>query len=1560
MASDDSYTRHGNGTIGPVLANDSDPDGDRMTASAVTLPSHGSLSGLDGNSFYYTLSDTTFVGTDSFTYRACDPQQACSNIATVTINVVNQPPVANNDAYTVHVNGTIGPLRVNDSDPDGDSLKTPEILTFPSHGTLFGLPDPDKKTYSANQGYVGPDSFTYRVCDSLNLCSAPATVTVNVVNQLPVALDDAYTLRGGGIIGPLLVNDYDPDGDSLNPAPEILTFPSNGTLYGLAEPDKKSYTPTQGFAGTDSFTYRIRDDFWGYSSPATVTLTVLPNDGLESGGAPSCHSAVGEPINVTNGNMYLQQSDYQLPGVGPAINVTRAYNSTSQRTGVFGKGWSSDYDEAIQIYSSTFVRWFAPDGQATNLIRPSGSGSFIPVEGDFHSSVVQNGDGSFTVSFKDGSVHRFSSTGKLLSLADRNGNQTSLSYDINGRLISVTDPFGRVLTITPDANGRVLSISDSIGTAATYAYGASGELLSVTYPDNSAFSFSYTSANGNLVLASVTDAFSNVLESHTYDAQGRALTSEKQGGVEHYGFSYISDTETDVTDALGHVSKYFFDKTKGRNVVTSVQGLCSCGSGSQTQSWTYDNQLNVISHTNALGQTATYVYDANGNKLSATGVLGTSSFTYNQFGEVLTATDAMNGVTTNTYDVAGNLLSVTDALNKATMFTYDPRGELLTMTNALGKVTTLTWDTSGRLTQAKDALNNTTSFGYDARARLTSATDALNFVTSYAYDAAGQVNKITRPDLSFVTFTYDLAGRRTKVTDALNNSTTFAYDGAYRLTGQTDALLKSVSYTYDLMSNLTGATDQLAHTTNIDYDEFNRPIKTTYPPAVAGGIRLQESVVYDAVGNVTQRTDTAGRVTNFTYDDANRLTTVTDPFLQLTSYEYNARSNVTAVVDPLLQRYTFDYDALGRVTATTRAGMMMGFAYDAVGNRIQRTDYNNMPTSYTYDALNRLTKITYPDATTATYAYDKLSHMTSATNLNGTVSFVYDSLGRAASTTDVWGQMLNYTYDANDRRTKMSFGATTNATYTYDVVNRLTKITDSGNLAVTFAYDAASRLTSKTLPNGVAATYTYDDLDRLTRLKDAKGNTLITDNNYTYNNAGQITQNIDQTGTHVYGYDALDRLTSATYTGSPNESYAYDGVGNRTSSHKSASYTYQPFNRLTNTTTANYIYNNNGNLISKTEGTGTTQFQWDFENRLVQVVTPSAGSASYKYDALGRRIQRVPSTGVSTNFIYDDQDVVKDINSDGTTAEYLNGPGVDNKIRQKSSSTSTTYYFSQDHLGSTTALTGTTGKLVERISYDAYGNSAGSTRTRYGFTGRERDSLTGLLYYRARSYDPQIGRFISEDPIGFAGGDVNIYAYVSNNPSSLTDPTGQWSTEVHKKIIDEAFAKCLDDHQLFWLKEASAYVDGGTFHSGAWMERYAYQHGMRAPNQSIEEAKKLADGFISGHLQAARNLAPQGCKSGAGKISADALWEFGQALHTITDMTSPAHAGFQIWYGPPVPTGLTVIDAYRAYKYKQYADRHAAQETLAIYNSDPVRRQSIINAARDAFKKTFGECGCCS
>jgi RHS repeat-associated protein len=284
-------------------------------------------------------------------------------------------------------------------------------------------------------------------------------------------------------------------------------------------------------------------------------------------------------------------------------------------------------------------------------------------------------------------------------------------------------------------------------------------------------------------------------------------------------------------------------------------------------------------------------------------------------------------------------------------------------------------------------------------------------------------------------------------------------------------------------------------------------------------------------------------------------------------------------------------------------------------------------------------------------------------------------------------------------------------------------------------------------------------------------------------------------------------LTSATYTGTPAESYAYDVVGNRTSSHRSSSYSYEPFNRLTSTTAASYLYNSNGNMISKADSSGTTQFAWDFENRLIQAVTPSSGSVSYKYDALGRRIQSAPSSGFSTNFTYDGQDVAQDKTSAGVITEYLNSPGIDNKIRQKIGTT--LYYFAQDHLGSTTALTDSKGALVERETYDAYGNTAGTAKTRYGFTGRERDSLTGLQYNRARFYDPQLGRFISEDPIGLNGG-LNFYAYVENSPINATDPSGLCTDpEYCRKLLLQIVAKTNGFFNAFGPYKDSGFVDAG-------------------------------------------------------------------------------------------------------------------------------------------------------
>ena len=407
-----------------------------------------------------------------------------------------------------------------------------------------------------------------------------------------------------------------------------------------------------------------------------------------------------------------------------------------------------------------------------------------------------------------------------------------------------------------------------------------------------------------------------------------------------------------------------------------------------------------------------------------------------------------------------------------------------------------------------------------------------------------------------------------------------------------------------------------------------------------------------------------------------------------------------------------------------------------------------------------------------------LSRLTTATNPSGTVTMAYDNRSRVSSVTDVFGQVVGYSYDANSNRTQLSLNSATSATYQYDVINRLTQLADSASLSTTFSYDVTDKLTSLTLPNGVVTTSQYDGLDRLTRLTHAKSGNTLADFQYQLNAVNNISQMIDDIGTHNYTYDTRDRLTAATHPSQTNETYAFDDVGNRTASHQGSSYSYQAFNQLTAANSDTYAYNVNGNLTSKTDANGSWSYSWDFENRLNQASKSGGVAVTYAYDALGRRIQQTSSTGGTTKFVYDGADVLRDLDGGGATiADYLNGPGIDNKIRQTLSGTVS--YFATDHLGTTRGLTDASGNLTSTMNYDSFGNvTSGLAPTRYTYTGREIDQDTGLMYYRARWYLPREGRFVSEDPVGFKGG-INLFAYVGNSVPNQIDPLGTLPGPIH-------------------------------------------------------------------------------------------------------------------------------------------------------------------------------------
>jgi RHS repeat-associated protein len=562
---------------------------------------------------------------------------------------------------------------------------------------------------------------------------------------------------------------------------------------------------------------------------------------------------------------------------------------------------------------------------------------------------------------------------------------------------------------------------------------------------------------------------------------------------------------------------------------------------------------------------------------------------------------------------------------------------------------------------------------------------------------------------------------------------------------------------------------------------MNRLTKITAPD------QTYTQFAYDYRGRRISVTDANGKTTAYQYDDADRLVAVTDAAQNVTIYGYDTENNMVDITDAASHQTSFAYDALGRVTAVTFPSTLSeSYTYDAMNNLLSNTDRKQQMIIYGYDALYRLTSKTYPDQTAVNYTYDPLSRLTQVTDPTGTYSFTYDNLGRLTGTGtqySFFSSALNnsYVYDAASNRTSFTDPAGATSTSSYDSLNRLTGLanTNSGNFG--FGYDALGRRTSLTRPNGVNTSYSYDTLSRLLSVLHA-GGALPGSTGYTYDAAGnRLTKTAVQQATpnpvsvtSNYSYDAIYELTQAVVGGTMAESYSYNAVGNRLTSAGPTTYSYNTSNELTSTSAATYTYDNNGNTTSKTDSTGTTYYTWDFENRLASVTLPgTGGTVNFKYDPFGRRIEKIAPMSGTTIYAYDGDNITEELGAGGNLlAHYTQGAGSDEPLAM--TGTGGIYFYHADGLGSTTSLTDSTGNVAASYVYDSFGKltaSTGSVPNPFQYTGREFDSEMGLQYHRARYYDPVNGRFLSEDPAGFAGG-MNMYGYAADNPVNLLDPDG--------------------------------------------------------------------------------------------------------------------------------------------------------------------------------------------
>ena len=282
---------------------------------------------------------------------------------------------------------------------------------------------------------------------------------------------------------------------------------------------------------------------------------------------------------------------------------------------------------------------------------------------------------------------------------------------------------------------------------------------------------------------------------------------------------------------------------------------------------------------------------------------------------------------------------------------------------------------------------------------------------------------------------------------------------------------------------------------------------------------------------------------------------------------------------------------------------------------------------------------------------------------------------------------------------------------------------------------------------------------------------------YTYDKVGNRETKADNNGTANYTYDTLNRLVQATnpIPTNPLETFTYDAVGNRTDSNQNGLSNFNQANQLQDDADFTYSYDNNGNQIQKTNNTTSafTLYEYDAENKLIRVVREDGSIVNYKYDGLGRRIEKEVDS-VVTQYIYDNEDILLELDGiNNIVARYTHGLGIDEPLIMEKSGAS--FFYQADGLGTITELTDSIATVVQSYVYSSFGKIESQLDPNfvqpYTFTAREFDPETGFYYYRARYYEPSIGSFITEDPLEFEAG-PNFYRYVLNNPINWVDPFG--------------------------------------------------------------------------------------------------------------------------------------------------------------------------------------------
>lgn len=1034
-------------------------------------------------------------------------------------------------------------------------------------------------------------------------------------------------------------------------------------------------------------------------------------------------------VNPATGNLaMLGGASVGFPDLGGGP-IAAPWSSNQQSTTYnMGPKWRTTYHMKLTFPSGTKVIFEDADGVTWGFTK-NADGSYTPEPG-YNAALVKVALWSrYILTLPDHRQYWFDmNNGRLVNVFARGGAPAfdGVGYDASGRLSTVEVwiknsqgtyvPTGRTITYTYNAGGRLSAVTDFAGHTVQYTYDGGGRVATVTDPVG-------------------------LVTTYGYDSSDRVASVTVNGHTTSYVYN-ADNLIAAVTDPLNYTTTYAYVKHDNSDQVKTCT-ITDPNSHVTVQEFNIAGQL--IKVTDALGHSESFTYDGAGNRATVTNErTQTWSYLYNAYGDVTRVTDPLQNVTEYTWGYN----RADDHLMK-------------TITDPLDHVTTFQYDASGNRTRATDANGNATVWAYDSYDRLTSVTDARNNTTTYSYESPyspAYVTSVRNPLGNVTSYEYDAVGNRTSVTDARGNTTYYTYDGNGRVTQVTNPDTTTRTFTYTCC-HLTSATDENGNTTTYDYDDADRLTS-----------------VVDAEGNRTQ----------YVYDPAGNLISVTDANNHVTTYTYNENNWPTRI----------DYPD----------GTFELFTYYDNGALQSRTDGNGVTTTYDRDDIDRITTIDYPVGVDPTFAYDGESRMTRAQDAVSDTQYKWDSYSGVTKYDQLLGvecrygtmttyRSVAYNYDANYNRTSLRDPLGGVTTFTYDADNRMTAVT-RGAQTTTFEYNAVGARIHKALPNGAYTTYAFNNRNWLTTLGNYKSDgTLLSSFVYGHDSVGNRTTMTQENGDVTsYMYDDIYRLLSEERRDSGQTllyryAYTYDGVGNRLTETNSGviTYTYDSNNKLMQLVgpsgTTTFGYDGNGNMTSMVvPGPVTWNYSYDYENKLIGVSNDAGYSAAYAYAVDGRRVRAEESNAPNPDlwFLYDGVRPLMEGTLAGDTFTTINSYAWEDSGYEDSLVSATiggeNRYYVFDGLGSTRQLLDDAQTVTDTYTYEAFGNSmgsTGSTRNPYRYVGSLGYYQTGssLMHLGARYYMPEIARFLQADPDP-ASKDPLLYLYGGSNPVMSVDPAG--------------------------------------------------------------------------------------------------------------------------------------------------------------------------------------------